>query len=160
MNRLTALLFALVFVLAVAPGAHLEELNYMSIFDSNFDGWYPRSTGGAELAIVEGSILITGRTQDWNSPGRDFVLAPGQAYEVAVQVYQDEVDSASFLISAAHKKDGRETYSNIVREDAKKGVWTTLSGQFTAGDYDSFVLYVETLGAPTLSFRMRNFSAL
>lgn len=160
MNRLTALLFALVFVLAVAPGAHLEELNYMSIFDSNFDGWYPRSTGGAELAIVEGSILITGRTQDWNSPGRDFALAPGQAYEVAVQVYQDEVDSASFLISAAHKKDGRETYSNIVREDAKKGVWTTLSGQFTAGDYDSFVLYVETLGAPTLCFRMRNFSAL
>jgi len=159
MKKTLALLTALL-LMSLVFSAISEELNYMSIFDSNFDGWYPRSTGGAALDIVEGSIQITGRSQDWNSPGRDFNLVPGQAYEVAVQVYQEEVDSASFLISAAHRKDGRETYSNIVRQEVKKGEWATLTGQFTAGEYDSFVLYVETLGVPTLSFRIRNFSAL
>ncbi|NLE68957.1 MAG: hypothetical protein GX611_02070, partial [Clostridiales bacterium] len=73
MKKTLALLTALL-LMSLVFSAISEELNYMSIFDSNFDGWYPRSTGGAALDIVEGSIQITGRSQDWNSPGRDFNL--------------------------------------------------------------------------------------
>lgn len=159
MKKWIAAALALCLILTVGS-AFMEELKYMSIFDSNFDGWYPRSTGGAELNIVEGSIQITGRSQDWNSPGREFALVPGQAYELEVLVYQEEMDVANFLISAAHRKGDRETYTNIVKQEVKKGEWTLLSGTYTAGEFDSFVLYVETLGAPSLSFRIRNFSAL
>ena len=39
----------------------------------------------------------------------------------------------------------------------KKGEWTKLEGTYTAGDYDRSVLYVETTGAPQLSFEIKNF---
>lgn len=159
MKKLIAPLLVLCLALSFAS-ASMEEMSYMSIFDSSFDGWYPRSNGGAALSIVQGSIRITGRSQDWHSPGRDFDLVPGKAYELQVLVYQDEADSASFILSAAHKKGGRETYTNIVRQEVPRAVWTALSGDFIAGEYDSFVLYVETLGSPGLSFQMKSFSAL
>ena len=131
---------------------------YLSNFDLDLDGWYARSTGQAALEIMDGSIKISGRTQDWNSPGRDFDLVPGRPYEVSVEVFQDEVPSAAFLISVAHTVNGRETYENLVRQDAKKGVWTLLSGGYIAGVFDKFVLYVETLGTPNLSFQIKDFS--
>ncbi|HHT07376.1 MAG TPA: hypothetical protein GX006_02610, partial [Clostridiales bacterium] len=159
MKRIIPLILALCLMVPVFVLGE-EEDYHMSILDVNFDGWYPRSTGGAELAVVDGSIKITGRTQDWNSPGRDFKLVPGRAYEVEVEVYQDEADTATIILSAAHTKDGRETYTNIVRHDVKKGAWTTLSAEYIAGDFDAFVLYVETLGAPNLSYQIKNFKAL
>ena len=137
-----------------------EDGAYRSSFGSDFDGWYARSTGQAALEIVDGSIKISGRTQDWNSPGRDFDLVPGRPYEVSVEVFQDEVPSAAILISVAHTVNGRETYENLARQDAKKGAWTQLSGGLIAGAFDRFVLYVETLGAPNLSFQIKNFSLL
>ena len=157
-KALTLTLLALALCLgAMAAGA--EEV-YMSLFDSGYDGWYARSTGSATLEASSGSLVITGRSQDWHSPGRDFNLAPGQQYELGVQVFQDRQPSATFLISIAHTKNGRETYENLGRGEAKQGEWTGISGSYLAGDYDKSVLYVETLGAPELSFRIKAFSVL
>jgi len=158
LRTLTLTLLALALCLgAVAAGA--EEV-YMSLFDSGYDGWYARSTGSATLEASSGSLVITGRSQDWHSPGRDFNLVPGQQYELGVQVFQDQQPSATFLISIAHTKNGRETYENLGRGEAKQGEWTGISGSYLAGDYDKSVLYVETLGAPELSFRIKAFSVL
>lgn len=159
MRKFLLLLVCLALMLS-ALVTFAEGEAYMSIFDANFDGWYPRSTGGAELNIVEGSIEITGRAQDWNSPGRDFLLVPGRVYELGVEVLQEEADLATFMISVAHTVNGQESYENLARADVKKGKWTKLTGTYTAGMFDKFVLYVETLGAPHLSYRIRNFSAL
>ncbi|HPA60745.1 MAG TPA: endo-1,4-beta-xylanase, partial [Clostridia bacterium] len=137
-----------------------QEKEYMSLFETDFDGWYARSTGGAQLDLVEGSVLITGRSQDWHSPGRDFSLVPGRSYELSVMVYQNEADSATFLISVAHTINGRESYENLARAEVKRGEWTRLSGGYLAGQFDRYVLYVETLGAPGLSFRMKDFSLI
>ena len=71
---------------------------------------------------------------------------------------QDEADAARFMISVAHTRGGVESYENLGSATAKKGEWTTVTGSYTAGDYERFVLYVETTGAPELSFRMKDFT--
>ena len=69
MKKFLLLLVCLALMLS-ALVTFAEGEAYMSIFDANFDGWYPRSTGGAELYIDEGSIEIPVRAQDLNSHGR------------------------------------------------------------------------------------------
>jgi len=156
----TLILLLAALALCLGAGAQPAEEVYMSLFDASFDGWYARSTGEAQLELAAGSLRITGRSQDWHSPGRDFALVPGQLYELGVEVYQDEQASATFLISVAHSKNGQETYENLARAEAARGEWTTLSGSYLAGEFDKYVLYVETLGAPALSFQIRGFSVL
>ncbi len=158
MKKLICLLVCLFLLL---PGAAFgEEFSYMSIFDSDFDGWYPRSSGQADLKISEGSLLISGRAADWHSPGRDFILIPGQVYDISVEVRQNDQPTAAMMISIAHTKDGRESYENLARQDVRQGEWTLLSAAYTAGQFDRNVLYVETLGSPTLDFQIRGFKAL
>ena len=140
--------------MAVADDAAMV---YLSDFTNTADGWVARSTGTASVRAAGGSLRIEGRESDWHSPGRDFGLVPGGRYELSVEVLQNDEDSADFMISVAHTKDGGETYENLARGTAKRGEWTTLSGSYTAGDFDRFVLYVETVAAPTLSFEIRSF---
>ena len=87
-------------------------------------------------------------------------MVPGRLYDLSCRVYQDEAESATFMISVAHTANGRETYENLARAEAKKGEWVTLTGGYLAGEFDRFVLYVETLGAPGLSFQIQAFSVL
>ncbi|MHC1786435.1 MAG: endo-1,4-beta-xylanase [Christensenellales bacterium] len=131
---------------------------YLSDFSKDLDGWYPRSAGAASLERQGDGIAIAGRKADWHSPGRDFVLVPGRQYEISVLVYQDAAASAAFMISIAHTIHGEESYENLARLEVRRGEWTRLSAKYIAGNYERFVLYVETLGAPTLPFQMRDFS--
>jgi len=146
----------------ICTGAMAEEAGlpgvYHSDFTSSTDGWYARSTGGARLSVTEEGLVITGRTSDWNSPGRSFDLESGREYVLSVQVKQTEKAAADFMISVAHSKGGVESYENIARASAKKGEWTTITGSYTPGEYDKYILYVETLGAGTLDFCIRDFS--
>lgn len=159
MKRILACLLVLCLLLT---GAAAEDFNALGAYHSNFsgstDGWYPRSTGGAQLSVTPAGLYITGRTSDWNSPGRDFHLEPGKEYVLSVNVKQTEKDAADFLISVAHSKDGVESYENIAKATAKKGEWTTLTGSYTPGVYDNYILYVETLGAGTTDFFISDFS--
>lgn len=159
MKRMLAALLMLCLLLTTAVTAQASPLgDYQSDFSASTDGWYPRSTGSASLTVTEEGLMITGRSGDWHSPGRDFVLEPGKEYQLSVQVKQTEVDSANFIVSVAHSKDGVESYENIIRGSAKKGEWTTLAGSYTPGAYDNYVLYVETMGAGTLAYTIKDFS--
>ena len=123
------------------------------------DGWYPRSTGGAELLITaDGGHVITGRTMDWNSPGHDFDLVRGVKYTFSVQIMQSDLDEASFMISVAHTLAGAESYENLGFGTVPKGEWTTVTGSYVAGDYEKYCIYIETAGAPTLEFAFRDFT--
>ncbi len=129
---------------------------YSSDFSRDTDGWYGR---GAQSAVTaDGTLKTTGRTSSWNSPGRDFNLIEGGKYDLSVEVRQDSLDSANFMISVAHTASGMETYENLAFGTAKKGEWARLKGTYTAGAFSRFVLYVETTGADTLDFEIRNFT--
>ena len=156
MKRIGSLLMALCLLAGGLAAAEGGTQVYASSFVAGTDGWYAR---GAQRVFrtTEGTLRTEGRTDNWHSPGRDFPLVETGLYRLSVEVYQDEQDSANFMISVAHTKDGVETYENLARGTAEKGKWTTLQGTYTAGNFDRFVLYVETTGAPTLSFEIRDF---
>ncbi len=124
-----------------AVPAFVEEdaVVYASDFSRDADGWYGR---GASVGVSGGVLSTGGRASDWNSPGRDFDLIEGGKYHLSAQVRQNDRDSANFMISVAHSRDGVESYENLARGTAKKGEWTTLQGDYTAGDFERFVLYV------------------
>ncbi len=139
-------------------GASAEAVTvYASDFSKNEDGWYGR--GAQSFRTAEETLRTIGRSSDWNSPGRDFELVNGTVYEVSCEVRQDSMDAVDFMISIAHSKDGAETYENLATGTAQRGEWATLSGTYTAGDYDRNVLYVETVsgGGPTLEYEIRSF---
>lgn len=129
---------------------------YTSDFSKDNDGWYGR--GAQSFRTTDATLKTIGRQSSWNSPGRDFDLIEGGKYELSVEVKQDDLDSASFMISIAHSNGGMETYENLAEGNAKRGEWTTLNGTYQAGAFERSVLYVETKGADTLDFEIRNFS--
>jgi len=152
--------FTLALLMLMGTFAHAEEakLLYQSDFTSSADGWYARSMGTAQVeTTADGALKITGRTDNWNSPGRDFELETGVPYEFSVEVRQSTTALGKFMVSVAHTKDGVESYENLAFGNAPKDEWITVSGKYTAGDYTKFVLYVETTGAPELDFEIRNF---
>ena len=140
-------------VLALADDA---KQIYTSDFTKDEDGWYGR--GAMSFHTADGTLKTVGRQSSWNSPGRDFPLIEGSLYELSVEVKQDDMDSASFMISIAHSNSGMETYENLAFGTAAKGEWTRLTGTYTAGDFERSVLYVETTGADSLDFEIRNFT--
>nr|AHF26081.1 endo-1,4-beta-xylanase [uncultured bacterium Contigcl_1764b] len=154
-------LLALMMILSLLAGccaafADASATVYTSDFGKDEDGWYGR--GAQSFRTAESTLRTVGRQSDWNSPGRDFDLIEGGKYDLSVEVRQDELDSASFMISIAHSAEGVETYENLAFGQAAKGEWTTLKGSYEAGAFDRSVLYVETTGAPTLEYEIRNFT--
>ena len=154
-------LISLLLILCLLPAgtvlaADETKTVYTSDFSKDEDGWYGR--GAQSFRTAEDTLKTEGRESDWNSPGRDFDLVDGGKYQLSVEVKQDEEDQANFMISVAHSTDGVETYENLAHGTAKKGEWATLTGDYTAGGFDRYVLYVETTGAGTLSFEIRNFT--
>lgn len=131
---------------------------YTSDFSKDEDGWYGR--GAQSFRTENGTLKTVGRQSSWNSPGRDFALIAGGKYQLSVEVKQDDLDSASFMISIAHSTGGMESYENLAFGKAAKGEWTKLTGTYTAGEFDRYVLYVETNGADTLDFEIRNFTVV
>lgn len=156
MGRQILVLLMVLCILAGVTTAFAEaETVYTSDFSGGTDGWYGR---GAQVArTADGTLKTTGRSSDWNSPGRNFDLVEGGVYELSVEVKQDSVDSAAFMISIAHSAFGAETYENLAFGTAQKGEWTALKGTYKAGAYDQSVLYVETNGMPSLDYEIRNF---
>ena len=137
---------------ALAAGATVV---YTSDFSSGEDGWYGR--GCQSFRTEENTLKSIGRTASWNSPGRDFELIEGGKYQISVEVRQSDVNSAKFMISIAHSKNGVETYENLARGTANKGKWVTLKGTYTAGAFEKNVLYVETVSDDAIDFEIRNF---
>lgn len=143
---------------ALAEGSSANNV-YESDFSSGADGWYPRSAdGAAELTANAGFLTITGRSDSWNSPGRDFELLAGESYKIELEVRQNEIEGATLILSCAYAVDGTENYTNILSSAVGNGVWKKLSGIFIAPAAEKYTLYVETSGEPKLSYSIRNFS--
>lgn len=159
MKKLLALLLAIVLAL---PAISLAEQPVFRSYASNFmegtDGWYARSAGEAAISAGNSMLTITGRTATWNSPGRDFPLQHGKKYKISTQVMQNTESSVEFMISVAHSKNGLESYENLGRAKAGKGAWTRIEAEYTPGEYDNYVLYVETVGHGTVDFSIRQFN--
>ena len=147
-------LFLLAVILCLGCSALAEGQAYHSDFSAGTDGWYPRSMGQAQLEVTEDGLKITGRTATWNSPGRAFDLAPNEVYRISLEVKQDEIPSARFMLSAEHARDGETSYENLVSADCQMGEWVTLAAVWNAGDWDTYVLYVETIHKRLLEKRM------
>ena len=154
------LCLALVCLLMMPAAASAEDTAaYVSDFSAGFDGWYARSTGGASVEITpEQTLAISGRTATWHSMGRDFMLKAGESYRLNVLVRQNDLNEAKFILSVAHTRQGTESYENIAFATAKRGEWTPLGGSYLAGSFDRFVLYIETSGAGTLSYEIKDFT--
>lgn len=159
MKRFVA--FLLMAALLLPLFAMAEEspfTGYYSDFSMGLDGWYPRSADGTmEIKRLGYVVEMKGRTAAWNSPGRDFPLKAGEKYTFSVQVKQTAVESAEFMVSVAHSKDGVETYENLARATVKKGPFVTIKGEYTPDQYDKYTLYVETVGNDTINFMMKDF---
>ena len=155
---IAALAAAFIPQLAIKPAlaGAAETLVYESRFAAGDDEWYARGASKV-YHTTEATLRTEGRTANWHSPGRAFELVADNLYVLSVEVYQDEADSANFMISLEKSDSSGTGYENLVRGTVKKGEWTTLTGQYTAGDYERYVLYVETTDAPTLNFEIRNF---
>ena len=125
-----AILILCLLPLGAAVAAGEAKTVYASDFSRDEDGWYGR--GAQSVRTKDNTLKTTGRSSDWNSPGRDFTLVETGEYKLSVEVFQDSVDSANFMISSAHTKDGAETYENRARGTAKKGEWTKLEGTYIA----------------------------
>ena len=128
---------------------------YQSDFSADEDGWYGR--GCQSFRTEDNTLKSVGRTAAWNSPGRDFDLIEGGKYQFSVEVKQADVNSAKFMVSIAHTKNGVETYENLARGTGNKGKWVTLKGTYTAGAFEKNVLYVETVNDDSIDFEIRNF---
>lgn len=159
MKRLLAFLLALVLALpTLALAEDVPLISYVSDFTQGTDGWYPRSAGQAALIAEDGVLTITGRNATWNSPGREFNLQPGKKYRIAVQVMHHEDEPFELMLSAAHSRNGSESYENLGKVKANKGCWTTIQASYTPAQYDNYILYVETVGMGTRDFSIRNFT--
>ena len=159
MKKLLALLLVLVLALpAFALGEETIFRSYTSNFNQDTDGWYARSAGGATVGTSLGRLTITGRTAAWNSPSHDFPLQSGKRYQFKTQVMQTTEESVEFMVSVAHTKDGVETYENLGKATGGKGKWALIEGVYIPGEYDSYTLYIETVGHDTVDFTVRQFT--
>ena len=155
-RRILAVLAVLALLAGAVSWAAAEEtVLYESDFSKGTDGWY--TWDPCQLSVKSKALGIKGRVESWNSPRRDFPLTAGVTYFITVEVCQKQQASATLMLSAAHSKNGKTTYENIVRVQVQKGKWTTMEAEWTPGAFDDYTLYVETVDSPTLSYEIRNF---
>ena len=157
MRRGMAWMLAVCLLLAGCAHADAPVLVYESDFSNWTDGWGHHGENTVR-STKEGTLCVENRKNDYDGAMRSFNLAPGTEYRVSVEILQKGKPSADFWISLERVADGRMGWDNLVLGTVKKGEWTTLSGNFVPGEYDSYDLYVETAaGSPNLSFEIRNF---
>ena len=109
-------LLAVLLILPLLSGcacvtAENDRTVYTSDFSKSNDDWYGR--GAQSFRTTDATLKTIGRQSAWNSPGRDFDLIEGGKYELSVEVKQDDLDSARFMISIAHSAGCVETYENL-----------------------------------------------
>ena len=159
MKRIGIILTAMMLMMTGMTAAHSgqETLVYASTFGAGTDLWHAR--GGEKVYhTTEATLRTEGRTSDWNAPARDFELAAGTRYDMSVEVLQNDAETATLMVSVqVTKEDGSPDYKNLFKGDVKKGEWTTLTGSYTPDPSEDYIVYVETVGAPELSYEIRNF---
>lgn len=157
MRKWISLLLALCLAVPAACVAEEKEtLVYASGFDAGTDEWFGRAHTRVTVT-KKGTLLADSREEDYEGPARFFDLIAGEEYTVSVEVYQNRKESVDFLVTLESVRGEEASWLHLVKATVPKGEWTVLSGSFTAGESDSYQIYVETLDNPKLSFEIRDF---
>ena len=155
LSLVLALMMALGCVTVFAEEAALTELYKSDFTAENFDGWYGNN---CQIALADdGALLCSGRSAGWQSPNRVFPLKAGVEYKISVQVFQDALDTVNFKLSAA-QDNGNWISTDLAA--VPKGEWTTVEGTLTMGEFQSFILYIETedeASANKIDFQIKDF---
>ena len=149
---------AFLLVLLMTVPAASAEMIYCSDYSRDLDGWFGAPMESVKLErLPENALHVEGRDIDWASPQRSFELIPHRAYTVSVDIRHNAAQDVYFMISVAQCSDGEWTYLNLAFGNVDQGDWHTISGVYVPEAFDSYVLYVETIGAPELAFDIRDF---
>ena len=133
--------------------AESSALVYSADFAAGTDGWYSVPDGVENLKrLRDKSLRMDARQSDGDALRRDFELTPGHCYAFSVEVRHFRSGYADFSVSL-----GSEEGAPLARLAVPAQGWTALSGTFIAGDEGKTTLSIQTVGAPDLSFDIRNF---
>lgn len=137
-------------------------------FDSGKSNWTGRGTA---LVSVDsgsyyaggGSLLVTGRTDNWHGasitlPSDQFKA--GQSYSFSAAVLQKDQGSQKIKMSLQYNANGREVYSEIALITAESGVWTDISNtDYTIPEgAENLMLYLE-MPEKASDFQIDSFTA-
>ena len=148
--------FLLVLLMTVSGAS--AEMIYSSDYSRDLDGWFAAPMETVKLErLSENALHVEGRNIDWEGPSRNFELIPNRAYTVSVDIRHNAAQDVYFMITAAQCSDGEWTYLNLAFGNVNQGEWQTISGVYVPEAFDSYVMYVETVGAPDLAFDIRDF---
>ena len=81
-RQILVLLMVLCILAGLTTASSAAETVYTSDFSGGKDGWYGR--GAQATRTADSTLKTTGRTSDWNSPGRNFDLVEGGVYALSV----------------------------------------------------------------------------
>lgn len=140
-------------VLLVAPTAAAETV-YQQDFETGIGDWGPRGDG-VVLEVVsdeafsgENSLLVTGRTQNWNGPALaiDSIVDWKREYTFSVQVKLTEgFEESEVTISTENTAGENTTWDNIASARVNAEEWTEISGTYSIPDgMESITLYAES----------------
>ncbi len=164
-------------VVAAAAGSLLvsratEAADPVTVLTSDFEngtvqGWAPRSgeTVAVSTAAAHGgtsSLLVSGRTANWNGPSRDLLttVQAGTRYTYSVWVRMAVgAGGAQLRMSVERRWQGAANYEQVAgNTNVTEGAWTQLTGTYTlANSADFFAVYVESASG-TASFHVDDFS--
>ena len=149
---ITATISATTLPVVGAPDAN--GVYFKNSFENGTDNWTNR--GGTSVSVNNrnfydgsGSLLISGRTADWNGASitldaSEFV--PGQAYSFSAAVMQKSGGNVPIQPSLQQGSGDTVSYSHIADVTTKSGEWTKLENTtFTIpSNTGDMILYVET----------------
>lgn len=138
-------------------GSAKQEPGVYDFEDGTTQGWNPRGDSTVSVSTDEAhggmySVLVSGRSADWNGVGLDVssMLRPGKTYTIGafVRLADGEPDSRVILTMERTPAGGDTKYEWIAPSD-QDGVtdseWVELSGRYTFTDSDNkLLLYFES----------------
>ena len=148
-----AMLFCMTALLPMSASAETVEI-FKDDFENGFGGWAGR--GDATITVTDEtansgdhSLYISGRTVNWHGAACAKIkeLRPGKTYTISGYVMQDEGNDTEQINLQLLYKDGngKENYKYVGSTQAKKGEWTSVSGNYTIpSDATNVTVYFET----------------
>lgn len=149
-------MFILIFALLFSASTAAEAV-YQIDFEDGAGSWKPRGEG-VELEVVDSaaasgskSLLVSGRSQNWNGPSLDiheFVEGNKEySFSMMVKLVEGSEDS-TITLSTENNKDGSNSWDNITSAEASAAEWVELSGKYTINSgMDRITLYAESANA-------------
>lgn len=146
---LLIVLFTLLFSVSAAA-----EVVYQIDFEEGSGNWQPRGEG-VELEVIDStaasgsqSLLVKGRSQNWNGPSLDIhnIVEGNKEYNFSMMVKLVEgSENSTITLSTENNKDGDNSWDNVASVEATADEWVELSSEYTINpEMDRVTLYAES----------------